>query len=186
MSIGENVKKIRKEKKLTQHELAEQMNISRSYLSDIENNRKNPSSKTLESLAEKLNVTMFYLTTGKKAVADLTIEERTEAAKGIREMFKKQNEEMQIDLKKDIEQLLNSELNFIQTIYLSGAINFLKSSNDEDVTTLTALLMTLNQNRGIAEDDDISQTELLNFIEETTKEFKDFLKARLQYTEEGE
>lgn len=66
MSIGENVKAIRKEKKLTQSELAEEMGISRSYLSDIENNRKNPSIKTLTSLANKLDVSVVYLMTGKK------------------------------------------------------------------------------------------------------------------------
>lgn len=64
MSIGKNVKKIREERNLTQQKLAKEMNISRSYLSDIENNRKNPSFKTLEALAEKLNVSMLCLTTG--------------------------------------------------------------------------------------------------------------------------
>lgn len=65
MAIGDNVKAIRKEKKLTQMELANKMGISRSYLGDIENNRKNPSSKTLEMLAEKLNVSTYYLLEGK-------------------------------------------------------------------------------------------------------------------------
>lgn len=68
MNIGENVKAIRKERKLTQKQLAEKMNISRSYLSDIENNRKNPSSKTLQSLSQKLNVSMAYLITGEKTI----------------------------------------------------------------------------------------------------------------------
>lgn len=63
MKIGDNVKKIRKERKLTQSELAKRMGISRSYLSDIENNRKNPSKRTLDSLAEKLDVSFIYLTT---------------------------------------------------------------------------------------------------------------------------
>ena len=65
MSVGDNIKAIRKEKKITQTTLANDMGISRSYLSDLENNRRNPSTKTLESLAEKLDVSTFYLLEGR-------------------------------------------------------------------------------------------------------------------------
>ena len=41
MNIGENIKKVRKEQNATQEEFAKKLEISRSYLSDIENNRKN-------------------------------------------------------------------------------------------------------------------------------------------------
>lgn len=185
MTIGDNIKVIRKEKKLTQKQLADEMNISRSYLGDLENNRKSPSMNTVESLAEKLGVSMLYLTTGKKALVDLTDEEKIESIKGIGETFKKKNELLRIDIKEDITQLLNSELNFIQTIYLSNAINFLKLSNKEDIITLTSFLMTLNQ-QGTITEEDIPQADLLEIINETTKEFNDFLKARLHYSKEGE
>jgi len=62
MSVGENIKKLRKERKLTQQQLADKIGISRSYLGDIEKDRKSPSTKTLSTLAEKLGVSMFYLT----------------------------------------------------------------------------------------------------------------------------
>lgn len=61
MSIGKNISLIRKSKKLTQANLAKEIGISRSYLSDLENDRKNPSAKTLKNLAEKLNVRMINL-----------------------------------------------------------------------------------------------------------------------------
>lgn len=61
MSIGKNISLIRKSKKLTQANLAKEIGISRSYLSDLENDRKNPSAKTLKNLAEKLNVRMSNL-----------------------------------------------------------------------------------------------------------------------------
>lgn len=61
MTVGENVKAIRKERKLKQKELAEQCGISRSYLSDIENDRHSPSIKTLNSLAIKLNAPVTEL-----------------------------------------------------------------------------------------------------------------------------
>ena len=40
MTFGENLKAIRKRMKLTQQEMADRMDISQSYLSDMENSRK--------------------------------------------------------------------------------------------------------------------------------------------------
>lgn len=55
MSIGERIKQLRKSNKLTQKELAEKSNISRSYLADIEKDRYNASLETLKSIAESLS-----------------------------------------------------------------------------------------------------------------------------------
>lgn len=68
MSVGKTIKEIRKQRNLTQKQLADQIEISRSYLSDIENGNKNPSIKTTQRLAEKLGVTVAYLTSGKKCM----------------------------------------------------------------------------------------------------------------------
>lgn len=56
IKIGEQIKRIRKTKGFTQNELAEFSGLSRSYLSDIENNRKNPSVETVKKLAESFNM----------------------------------------------------------------------------------------------------------------------------------
>lgn len=56
MTIGENIKIFRKRKHLTQSELADKANISRSYLADLERNRYNPSVETLKSIARALKV----------------------------------------------------------------------------------------------------------------------------------
>lgn len=40
MTFGENLKQVRKKMKLTQQQFAKEINISRSYLSDLENDRK--------------------------------------------------------------------------------------------------------------------------------------------------
>lgn len=58
MSIGERIKSLRKQNKLTQVELAKKSNISRSYLADIENDRYNPSLETLKALSNSLNVNL--------------------------------------------------------------------------------------------------------------------------------
>ena len=56
LSLGQRIKKLRKERGLTQVELAVIVNISPVYLGFIENNRRRPSLRTLERLARALKV----------------------------------------------------------------------------------------------------------------------------------
>lgn len=56
LKIGDRIKELRKEKGFTQNELAEFSGLSRSYLSDVENSRKNPSVETVEKLAESFGM----------------------------------------------------------------------------------------------------------------------------------
>ncbi|HCS30607.1 helix-turn-helix domain-containing protein [uncultured Enterococcus sp.] len=56
MSIGENLKVLRKKAKKNQTKFAKDIGISRTYLSDLEHNRKSLSIDTIEKIAKKLNV----------------------------------------------------------------------------------------------------------------------------------
>lgn len=60
MGIGRNIAKYRKIKNWTQLDLAKAANLSRSYISQIENER-NPRLKTLAIIAEKLGVSVDEL-----------------------------------------------------------------------------------------------------------------------------
>lgn len=60
MLIGSHVKLLRKNKGLKQVKLAELAGISNSFLSDIENNRVNPSIKTLSKLAAALEINLNW------------------------------------------------------------------------------------------------------------------------------
>lgn len=57
MDIGNKIKVFRGLAKLTQKELAEKANISRSYLADVEKNRYNPSLDTLDRIISALGIT---------------------------------------------------------------------------------------------------------------------------------
>lgn len=187
MKIGENIKKIRKEKKLTQVQLAKIMGISRSHLSDVENDRYNPSYKTLERFSKELKVSMLYLTTGNKQMSDMgvDIEKLTDdiMAHAAREETKTRNAEMKLDLKKGIEEILSSELTYSQTLYFTNALSYLNHSSEEDIKTLAAIMTNLIRYHETGEDDDINQAELLEFIETETEFFKEFLKKRYHYKE---
>jgi XRE family transcriptional regulator, master regulator for biofilm formation len=55
--IGDRVKKLRLEKKISLSELAEQAGVAKSYLSSLERNlQRNPSIQFLEKIAAVLNV----------------------------------------------------------------------------------------------------------------------------------
>lgn len=59
--FGENFKRIRKAKKLTQDAVAERSGMSPSYISEVETGSANPTLSTTEKLAEGLGVGIFDL-----------------------------------------------------------------------------------------------------------------------------
>ena len=54
--LGDNLKKIRVSKNITQTELAKTLAIDKSFLSNIENGKTNPTLSTITSLAKALGV----------------------------------------------------------------------------------------------------------------------------------
>ena len=55
LSLGEKIKKLRKEQNLTQKSLSKSVNIHRTHYSMIENGKRNPSLKVAISLKRALN-----------------------------------------------------------------------------------------------------------------------------------
>ncbi len=54
--LGENLKKIRTKKDISQIELARILGVDRSFVSNIENGKNNPTLSTITSLAKALGV----------------------------------------------------------------------------------------------------------------------------------
>jgi transcriptional regulator with XRE-family HTH domain len=61
VTIGDNIRKYRKKKNLTQKELGDIVGISNTYLSDMEIGRTNPSIKTLKRIAKGLEISYVDL-----------------------------------------------------------------------------------------------------------------------------
>lgn len=59
--LGARIKHYRKKRGLTQYELAERANISRSYLADMERERYNPSVDTLLAISRALHIELHDL-----------------------------------------------------------------------------------------------------------------------------
>lgn len=56
MTVGENIKRIRKEKGLTQKKLGEKCGIAESNIRKYENNKQNPKIETIQKIAKALQV----------------------------------------------------------------------------------------------------------------------------------
>ena len=54
--LGENLKKVRAKKKLSQGALARLLDVDKGYISNIESGKKNPTLATIQRLADALGV----------------------------------------------------------------------------------------------------------------------------------
>ena len=61
MTVGENIRRIRQERNLTQKQLGELVGASEAYIRTYESGRQNPKPKSLESLAKALSVNVEVL-----------------------------------------------------------------------------------------------------------------------------
>lgn len=68
MSIGERIGELRKEKKLSQGQLADFLGVSRQAVSKWENDASSPDTLNLIKLADALDTEIEYLATGNKPV----------------------------------------------------------------------------------------------------------------------
>ena len=66
-TTGDRIREIREKKRIKQEELANLAGISKGFLSDVENNNANVSSKTLLKIANSLGASIDFLLRGEKA-----------------------------------------------------------------------------------------------------------------------
>ena len=64
--VGNNIKKVREEKGLTQEQLAERLNVTRQAVSNWENEKTQPDIETLDRIASALDVDIERLIYGKE------------------------------------------------------------------------------------------------------------------------
>lgn len=183
MTLGKNIKTIRKERNLTQLEFAEKVGLSRSYLSDLENDRKNISTKTLELLSEKLDVSMNYLTTGEKMLRDLTEDEiGTEFIDWSKKMNNDKNEKL-TSLKSIFSNLQNNDLSVIEVQFLTNSIKFFQNATSDEINFMQVLLLRLNQYYDAKYHDNYDKQEIENVYNDVKNSFDNFLKKYLGINE---
>ncbi|UJA41726.1 helix-turn-helix domain-containing protein [Staphylococcus epidermidis] len=172
MNIGDNIKKIRKEKKLSQSDLAASLEISQSYLSDLENNRKNLGIKTVEKIAKKLDVSTSYLISGNKMLSDLTDNELKEQMFNLSNQISKSTSKNETIVKENLFSLLNKDLSYLDVHYFNNIYNFyeLEKTEEDSLLFISVLLQMLRQHK---------MSGSKEAYDDITNEFDDFLKRYL-------
>ncbi|RAP33803.1 XRE family transcriptional regulator [Candidatus Marinamargulisbacteria bacterium SCGC AAA071-K20] len=61
LTLGEKIMLLRKKRQMNQNELGDLLHLSSSHVANLENNRHNPTIKTLIELADIFEVTVDYL-----------------------------------------------------------------------------------------------------------------------------
>lgn len=103
-SVGSRIKGLREERRMTQERLAELTGISKGFISDAENDKRNISSQNLLKIANALNASLEYLLRG--------------AAEGVRTASSPEPVTIPSELSAAAEAL---ELSYAQTLELLGA-----------------------------------------------------------------
>ncbi|RWZ59010.1 helix-turn-helix domain-containing protein [Halobacillus fulvus] len=74
--IGDRIKQIRKDRRMSLSELAERAGVAKSYLSSIERNiQTNPSIQFLDKISKELDVSMNFLLHGEPDANDESLDE---------------------------------------------------------------------------------------------------------------
>ncbi len=81
-TFGQRVKKLRRDKGLTQIQLADELYISESYIALIEADKRNPSMDIMIKLADYFRVSSDYLIRGMADIRDQSSMEWSEMIKG--------------------------------------------------------------------------------------------------------
>lgn len=89
MNIAENIKKFRKEKNLTQKELASKLGVTSTTIQNYENERRKPDINTLNKIANILGVTINSLAGEKDTITKQRIEQILSSGITIDELSKK-------------------------------------------------------------------------------------------------
>ncbi|OGC88896.1 DNA-binding protein [Candidatus Adlerbacteria bacterium RIFOXYC1_FULL_48_26] len=59
--LGDNIRRIRLAKDMTQGDLCRKLGLDRAYMSNVESGKKNPTLSTIERIAKALNVSIEEL-----------------------------------------------------------------------------------------------------------------------------
>ena len=159
MNIGENIKKYRKEKGMTQEELAQKCGLSKNGLWNYENNKRQPNVKTLNkiidvlgikitdlidntiSLDERKEFTVNYV----KEITENTLETITKQSKETKEIIKKHKEliDKYTKLENEFDFMVNTStgllgaiIYFINVTYPNKKIDYVRIADDNKENTI--------------------------------------------------
>lgn len=140
MMLGDNIRKIRKSKKISINTLAKQAEVSLGYLSDLENNKfTNPTLDKLNKLADALGVSVKEFFNGEKNVTEEITNSKNKYTLTIKEQDKLDKEAQDIinnfalSLSKEKENLKEEDYRVLEAS-IRSALETIKLKNKEKYT----------------------------------------------------
>lgn len=112
MSLGDNIKKIRTSKNVTQRELAEKLSVSTRTIQNYESGNRTPNIEALRKIAEALEIDISYLLFNKKESQEIE-----EISNYYNELYEENKNMISAQHKVEIANIkINSFLNFTKCI----------------------------------------------------------------------
>ena len=146
MTFGEKLKNARISNKMTQKKLANLIGAKHNSISDWENDKNRPSSDTIESLCQILNISPDYLFNKNSTVFSY---EEENLIKKYRALDKRGKETINYIVDKEYNNLFpyytdaNTARDFLKSIDLLSAFNGQENYSDEDVLQIANVIYTM-------------------------------------------
>lgn len=189
MSIGENIRKFRKLRKMTLVQLEEKTGISNGSLSNIESGKRNPSISSLNKIANALNIGIDYLISPELMLNRINFMEEifneNKSDKKISDLYERAKNNLLTD--KDIENIDG----YIRTYIFKKSSNYngeplINDAESDSYSIFQNLFYSLGYN-----DKNLNEYQLQYFLqnendEEGTSEFMKYLFKKVKDTIELE
>lgn len=184
MGIGENLKMYRKAHKMSQKDLAYKLNISKSYMSELESGKRNPSIETVQKIAEKLNISTLYLLEGTQTSHDLGKIKTWQnmSPEEYKNLEKSNNKQLIINFLNKADYQYITKFSEEQLESLAFSIALIETTKDNDLLSLLSSLLfnlfsySLEKNKG-SESDNIEIQNLSTQIENSINSLTNYLKS---------
>lgn len=182
--IGSRIRIIRKELGLTMKEFGEKFDpiASDSIVSRWERGISSPNNERLKKIAELGNMSVMFLTSGNKSFKDLSEDEFKEMYSKSAQKQNQVNEEQEKYIANEFDLMLSEKLDSSKRAFFTNILTFLHNSNDEELKSLTALLIALNSKNNVENKEvTTTQEDIKEFIDDTAGIVRELLMNRFEY-----
>lgn len=164
MTPGQRIKAYRKSKKLTQAQLAKQLEISRPYMSEIESDKRNMSTRTVENFAKKLGIPSSELFDTNQYIDPRDASEFNKAPDNVKKQF------FNIATKFDATQIDNS-MEYVNN-FVSSIDPHKSEFDNKSIDILSSVIKFAYLNEPSNKNDDPTKIRLLTYVIDTISNYQ--------------
>lgn len=164
MTPGQKIKEYRKKNHMTQAELAEKLEISRPYMSEIESDKRNMSTRTVESFAKKLGIPSSELFDTNQYIDPRDASDFDKAPENVKGQF------FDIATKFDATEIDNS-MKYVNN-FISNINPHKSEFDDKSIDLLSSVIKFAYINEPSNKNDDPTKMRLLTYIIDTISNYQ--------------